>query len=212
MLQFAAILACCLFVALLLWAEHRQNVKLKWISKPAASAAFVVTALAAGAPESSYGLWVLAALALCMAGDVFLIPKGERTFLAGMAAFAAGHAAYIGAFLSGGPAATQVFFAGAAAMTVFTGISLRWLWPHLGDFKAPVAIYSAIIAVMVACAFLASPPGAQAPSLLVIAGAAGFAVSDVSVAKDKFIAPEFFNRAWGLPLYYGAQLLLAASV
>ncbi|GJL91004.1 lysoplasmalogenase [Hyphococcus sp.] len=210
--QAAAILICCFFVALLLWAEYRGQRRLKWIAKPAASAAFVLTALSAGAFESTYGLWVLAALILCMAGDILLMPKGERSFLAGMAAFAAGHAAYIGAFMSGGPTVRPLFLFGAALMALFASLSLRWLWPYLGSFRAPVSVYSAIIAVMVATSFLASPPEASEPSLMVIAGAIGFAVSDLSVAKDKFIAPKFFNRAWGLPLYYGAQLLLAASV
>lgn len=207
------VLLCAVSTALLLLAEWRDNRRLKWAAKPAASLCFVLAGVSAGALESFYGLWVLAALILCMAGDVLLIPRGDKTFLAGMGAFGAGHAAYIGAFLSGGGLApTPLFFAGALAMAVFAGLMLRWLWPHLGAFRTPVAAYSAIIAVMVATSLLAGPPDRPSPSWLVIAGAAGFAVSDVAVARDKFVAPEFFNRAWGLPLYYGAQLLLAASV
>jgi len=45
-----------------------------------------------------------------------------------------------------------------------------------------------------------------------LAGAVTFYVSDLSVARDRFLAPGFVNRLWGLPLYYGAQLLLAGSV
>lgn len=206
------VLLCALSTALLLWAEFRENRALKWAAKPAASLFFVAVALASGAADSAYGLWVLGALVFCMAGDILLIPAGEKTFLAGMGAFAAGHAAYIAAFLSGGPETAPLFFAGALAMAVFALAMLRWLWPHLGAFRAPVAAYTAIIAVMVAASFLAEPPGRASPSWLVIAGAVGFAVSDVAVARDKFVAPGFFNRAWGLPLYYGAQLLLAASV
>ena len=212
MMQAAAIGICAVFVGLLLWAERRGDARLKWIAKPGASAAFVAVALAGGTLGSAYGLWVLAALLCCMAGDILLIPKGEKTFLAGMAAFAAGHAAYIGAFQSGAPELTPLVFGAAAAMAVFAGLSLRWLWPHLGAFRAPVAIYSTIIAIMVVASFLAAPPAMAAPSAMVIAGAVGFAVSDIAVARDKFVAPGFFNRAWGLPLYYGAQLLLAASV
>ncbi len=203
---------CAGFVALLLFAERGRHVRLRWIAKPLASLAFVLAGLAGGAFESAYGLWVLAALALCMAGDVLLIPTGEKTFLAGMGAFAAGHAAYIGAFLSGGADLTPLFFAGAAGMIVFAVLSLRWLWPHLGAFRGPVAGYTVIIAAMVATSFLAAPPARPTPSLLVIAGAVGFAVSDLAVARDKFVAPGFINRVWGLPLYYGAQLMLAASV
>ncbi len=203
---------CLCFVGLLLWAEAKADTRLRWIAKPAASAAFVAAALAGGAADSAYGIWVLAALVLCMAGDVLLIPAREKTFLAGMGAFAAGHAAYVGAFLAGGPNLTPLFFAGAAAMTIFAVAASRWLWPHLGAFRSPVAGYTAIIAVMAATSLLAQPPALASPSALVVAGAVGFAISDLAVARDKFVSPNFFNRAWGLPLYYGAQLLLAASV
>ncbi len=45
-----------------------------------------------------------------------------------------------------------------------------------------------------------------------LAGAVSFYVSDLSVARDRFLAPGFSNRIWGLPLYYGGQPLLAWSV
>jgi hypothetical protein len=31
------------------------------------------------------------------------------------------------------------------------------------------------------------------------------------VARDRFVSHQFVNRAWGLPLYYAAQLLLATT-
>lgn len=199
-------------VALLLWAERREDARLRWSAKPAASLCFILTALAAGALDSIYGLWVLTALILCMAGDVFLIPSGRKTFLAGMGAFAAGHAAYVGAFLSGAPAPGLLFLGAALSMAAFAGFSLRWLWPHLGDFRWPVAAYTAIIAVMAATSVLADPPSMETPALPVIIGAVSFAVSDLSVARQQFVRPAFLNKAWGLPLYFGAQLVLAASV
>jgi hypothetical protein len=45
----------------------------------------------------------------------------------------------------------------------------------------------------------------------VVVGALAFTASDVSVARDRFVQPAFHNRAWGLPLYFGAQLLLAMT-
>ena len=42
--------------------------------------------------------------------------------------------------------------------------------------------------------------------------ALGFAISDVSVARDRFVAPGFVNAAWGLPLYFASQLAFASSV
>jgi uncharacterized membrane protein YhhN len=42
-------------------------------------------------------------------------------------------------------------------------------------------------------------------------GALAFTASDISVARDRFARHEFLNRAWGLPLYYAAQLLIAST-
>jgi hypothetical protein len=59
---------------------------------------------------------------------------------------------------------------------------------------------------------LAAGSFAARPSLLLLTGAIGFYLSDLSVARDRFVAPGFVNRLWGIPLYYGAQLLFAWSV
>jgi uncharacterized membrane protein YhhN len=50
------------------------------------------------------------------------------------------------------------------------------------------------------------------PSLPILIGALAFFLSDLSVARNRFVAPGFVNRLWGLPLYYAAQLLLASSI
>ena len=43
-------------------------------------------------------------------------------------------------------------------------------------------------------------------------GAVLFFVSDLAVARDKFVGASFVNRAWGLPAYYAGQLLIAWSL
>jgi len=48
--------------------------------------------------------------------------------------------------------------------------------------------------------------------VLVFAGAACFYMSDILVARDRFLSNEFFNRLVGLPLYYLGQFLIAFSV
>jgi uncharacterized membrane protein YhhN len=50
---------------------------------------------------------------------------------------------------------------------------------------------------------------AAGPQLLI--GAVMFAVSDIFVARDRFVSPSVANRLWGLPLYYAAQLIFALS-
>ena len=78
------IVACLIAVVALLWAEKRDNVRLRWLTKPTASAAFVLVALSGGALNTGYGHWILAALIFCMLGDIFLIPSGRRPLLPGM--------------------------------------------------------------------------------------------------------------------------------
>ena len=47
---------------------------------------------------------------------------------------------------------------------------------------------------------------------LVLAGAIAFYLSDLTVARDRFVTRGFENRIVGLPLYYTGQVLLALSV
>jgi uncharacterized membrane protein YhhN len=48
--------------------------------------------------------------------------------------------------------------------------------------------------------------------LVLYAGAALFYLSDLAVARQRFVAPGFENKLIGLPLYYAGQLLLASAV
>ncbi len=212
MTAITLIIACAIAVGVLLIAEYNGISRLKWAAKPAASLLFVLLALASGASESGYGVFILAGLVFCLIGDVFLIPDSKKSFLAGMAAFGLGHSAYIAAFLTNAADVSGLFVLAATAMALLSAGALRWLWPKLGALKWPVAGYSAIIAVMASTSVLAAPPLRPAPYWPAIIGAFAFAISDLAVARDQFIARNFFNRLWGLPLYYGGQLLLAASV
>lgn len=202
-------LACLACAAGLVVAEARQAQAARAALKSAASALFILTALAAGGLASGYGQIIVAGLILCALGDVLLLSAAARLFLAGMAAFALGHGAYIAAFLLTGPDAGLATAGAAVFMGGFSFIMLRWLWPHLGDFRLPVIGYVVIISVMAAASI---PASLAARDWRIGAGAVLFAISDIAVARDRFIKDEFRNRLWGLPLYYGAQLFIASSV
>ncbi|MDP7453893.1 MAG: lysoplasmalogenase family protein, partial [Arenicellales bacterium] len=66
-----------------------------------------------------------------------------------------------------------------------------------------------VITCMVICAAGAV---ANAATPMILLGALMFYVSDLAVARDRFVATGFGNRVWGLPLYYGGQLVLASSI
>jgi uncharacterized membrane protein YhhN len=206
-MQFA--LATTAATAALLVAERRGSRIGVWLAKPLASAGFVGAALAAGALGSGYGRWILAGLGLSFLGDVLLIPReSPRCLRAGLASFLLGHLAYTAAFALRGldPLTWAVALAAVLAPSL---LALRWLAPHLGpSLRAPVAAYLVVISVMLVCA--AATVG-RAGNPAIFAGALAFYASDLAVARQRFVAPAFANKAWGLPLYFGGQLLLASS-
>ena len=205
MLPFVVLTLAALFA--LLVAEARGAEAARWIAKPLASTGFVGAAVAAGALSSGAGRVVLAALVLCWLGDVLLIPRGGPAFRAGLASFLLGHVAFVVAFLLRGASAAPTALA-AAALAPAAWLALRWLHPHVpASLRAPVLAYVVVISLMVACAAGTWPSAGVVP----LVGALLFYVSDLAVARDRFVAHGFANRAWGLPLYYTATLVLAST-
>lgn len=200
----AAAAFTALTVIWLLVAE-RTGSTARLVAKPLASGGFLAVAVAAGALDSGFGRWMLAGLVLAALGDVFLLGNTERAFLAGLGSFLAAQAVYGGAFVVRGisPAGLwAVIPLGMFALGVF-----RWLGPHLPErMRGPVAAYAVAISAM---GVLAVATAVESWDARLPAGAFLFIVSDLAVARDHFVSPGFLNRLWGLPLYYGAQLLLA---
>jgi uncharacterized membrane protein YhhN len=203
-------LATGLAVAGLLVAEHRGSRAGKCLAKPLASTGFLLVALAQGALDHGYGRAVLGALALGWLGDVLLLSEGvSRAFRAGLASFLLGHLAFAAAFALRGLDAAWLAGGGLAVLALALPV-LLWLRPHVPDpMRVPVAAYVTVISLMVASA--AGSFGAGAPGLVLL-GAVLFFFSDLAVARERFVAKNFTNKLWGLPFYYGGQLLLAASV
>jgi uncharacterized membrane protein YhhN len=85
----------------------------------------------------------------------------------------------------------------------------RWLSPSVrGKLRRPVQAYLVVISSMVALSLATAI--AHGGFGLVLA-ATMFFLSDVLVAREKFVASAFANRLVGLSLYYVAQLLFATS-
>jgi len=195
-------------VAALLLTEA-QYPRLEWLFKPLAALCFVALALHLDALQSVYGRWLLAGLLLCLLGDVLLIAKSDAAFLAGLASFLLGHLLYGVAFLTL-PLNPTALLAGVVLAAALLGTTLRWLWPEVpAPMRAPVAAYMlAIGAMLVLATGSIGVPGAG----FIVAGAWGFAISDIFVARQQFVKTEPINRRLGLPLYFAAQLTLAYSL
>lgn len=177
-----------------------------FVAKPLASTGFLMTAAANGAFESSFGVAVFVALVFSFWGDVFLMSKAARWFRAGLFSFLAGHVAFAVAFAMSGVAWGYGGVALLVMVPVGIGVS-SWLLPQVrGGMVGPVVAYMVVITIMVALAVGAFGAGA---AWFVPAGAVAFYLSDLSVARERFVTSSIINRLWGLPMYYLAQQLFA---
>lgn len=206
-------------LAVLLVAERQKWPQKIWI-KAATSTAFVAIAISGGAPvgdTSRYAESILVGLALGWIGDVCLAKPGRGWFLGGLIAFLAGHLAYVVAFAAIAPPGTWLRAWMALPLCV-SAAALIWLWPHAGKMRGAVLAYVAVITAMVIGAIatalkLTELDGGTPPlAVKILLGATLFYASDLAVARERFVTSSFFNRAWGLPAYYTAQVLIAWSV
>jgi uncharacterized membrane protein YhhN len=188
-----------LALAGLLWAEVRDRPVARGLAKTACALAFVGVGLAGGVHGRYAGL-VVAALVLSAAGDVLLLARGERAFLAGLGSFLLAHLAYAAAFA---PSSSRPAILLPVVVATVAGV-LAWLWPHLGAMRLPVVAYCTVIGAMVWLAL-------GVPDPLVRLGALLFFVSDLFVARGRFVRPGKVNQLVGWPLYFGGQFLLALS-
>jgi uncharacterized membrane protein YhhN len=206
--------AAVLLLLGLLLSEKKESIRGLLLTKPFLSALFVATALSGPCPDPEYSDPILGGLILCMAGDIFLIFFDRKgLFLAGLVSFLAGHVLYAVAFFSlAGPGrGSWIVIAPALLVSVAVFVRLR---PHLGKMLVPVLAYVAIITAMVigAAALLDTETVRFPGRALAFSGALLFYVSDIFVARQRFMIRNFFNRAVGLPLYFAGQFMIAFSI
>lgn len=197
-------------VAAMLFADVSGRRWLEWIGKPSASLAFLALGLyTASGNDAATTQAFIAALAFSVVGDVALMGRTNASFLVGLSAFLLGHVAFVVAFLLRGVALSALaLWAVPAAVCAFG--AWRWLGPHVeGRMRGPVLVYMAVISTMAVCS-LASH--AQSPAPVLVVAALAFFISDLAVAREKFVAQTVVNRCWGLPLYFGAQILFASHL
>jgi uncharacterized membrane protein YhhN len=204
-------LAAPLLIALL-FSERRELSAWILATKTPLSGLFVLTAVMRPHAPGTYFSFLLFGLLCCLAGDICLAFRERRMFLAGLFAFLCGHVMYLFGFI----ALSGITAWGILGLLAAVPIAWRvycWLSPHLGVMRLPVILYIAAISLMVAAASGVAGDQ-QMPErlrLFVPCGALSFYLSDIFVARQRFVTPSFFNRLAGLPLYYLGQFLLALS-
>lgn len=153
------------------------------------------------------GRLTAAGLVLSALGDV-LLDAGR--FLPGLFAFLAAHVAYVAAFLS---VARRPALARALPFVAWGAGAFALLGPGLGSMTLPVAVYVAVIMIMMwrAAARVASAGTPALAAALGLAGALAFGISDTLIAFDRFDAPIAGVRLPIMLLYWLGQWGIAAS-
>ena len=198
---------------LLLYFETRKPSPGLLPTKGMLSLLFIVTALIQPHHLPVYFGWMLAGLICCFAGDILLALPQRRAFLFGLVAFLIGHVCYVAAFW--GLMRWNLMTLLGSAVAVAAGVAVyRWLKPHLGRMHLPVVCYMVVISGMLigACSLFGNGTLAFDGRAAVGVGAICFYISDLFVARDRFVTTVALNRMIGLPLYYVGQFLLALSI
>ncbi len=214
MIDILILIAAPVLLGGLLYAEKRDSMAGRILTKPFLSALFVAVALTGPRTETGYFGLMLAGLVCCMAGDIFLIFfASPKLFLAGLVAFLTGHILYTAAFFTMSHPGMPTVITGLCSVAV-SGAVFAWLRPHLGKMLLPVAAYMTIITVMVigASSILGDRAADLSGRTLLFSGAFLFYCSDIFVARQKFVVSQYVNRLVGLPLYYAAQFMIAFSI
>ncbi|MDP2968317.1 MAG: lysoplasmalogenase [Deltaproteobacteria bacterium] len=196
-----------------LYYEKKKNKMPLLITKSTLSLLFVMTALQQPYSVPAYYHYLFVGLIFCLIGDVCLALPQKKAFMGGLVAFLVGHVLYIFSFSSLIPISywisTGLFIVfGASALTFF------WLHPHLKSMLIPVLIYILVITIMVTGAWAVFWKSSFQISgrALILTGSLCFYLSDLFVARHRFIKEEYRNRLLGLPLYYTGQFMLAFSI
>ncbi|HSC55311.1 MAG TPA: lysoplasmalogenase [Phnomibacter sp.] len=154
---------------------------------------------------------IVAALLFSWIGDCALL-RGEQPlfFIAGLVSFLIAHVFYILYFHRHRDKAKKwslpvwmILLIGVYSVGLFL-----YLLPSLGSMKIPVAIYTAIITLMLIKAISSKKQATVKAYLLFVGGAICFVLSDSALAINKFAQP-FATSSFVIMITYGlAQWLL----
>ena len=213
MMDLAVLFTALVLLILLLASEKQGRTPRGAVIKGCVSALFVAAALIQPHPVPAYYYRILAGLVFGLIGDVCLAIPGNRSFRIGLFAFLAGHILYVWAF-AGLTALDDWFSPVQLIVLAFSGGAFWWLRPHVGRMMVPVVVYLVVITLMLAGAWAVfrHPGLGEMARGFVWTGALCFYLSDLFVARHRFVTNQYLNRLIGLPLYYVGQFLLAFSV
>lgn len=191
------------------WAVATRNRPVVVVAKPAALLALIAVALVGDSLSSTPGRWLVVALVLCLAGDVFLLGDSEPAFLGGLSSFLLGHLAYVVVFVTLGLAEPAWGLIGLMALIAVV-LATRQVIPAAhreggGVLAGAVTAYMFVIGAMVVAAWMTG-------EWLIGLGATTFMVSDSVLALAKFVRRRDHSDLAVMVTYHLGQALIVAGV
>lgn len=192
-----------------LYAEYRSLATLVYVAKPCTTSLLVILALLANSPERMYQIPIVIGLCLSLAGDVFLMLRGDH-FLAGLVCFLAAHVAYIVAFSTGVGIGHNAGL--LLPYLLLAVVVLAYLWRYLGRLRLPVVAYVVALVLMAWQAAVRAEVMTSVFTVAAAVGAALFVISDAVLAINRFALKFRAAQAIIMSTYVIAQAFIALSV
>jgi uncharacterized membrane protein YhhN len=203
LLGVAAVLAAGDWLAVV-----RDDKRLEFVCKPGALAALIGVALALDPAHPDVRAWFVLALALSLAGDVFLMLPSDR-FVAGLASFLLAHVAYVIGLTRHGGSAEALFFAALPVVIVTAILGARFLRAARAsghdELVGALVAYMTVIAAMVTCALASG-------NALAALGPVLFMASDALIAETRFVGARRWAPVAIMVTYHLGQAGLTLSL
>ena len=203
------LLAFTLAVAVVDWIAVAQGSKpLEYLAKPLTMVLLIATTISLDPVDPAVRTWFVIALALSLAGDVFLMLP-QDLFVFGLAAFLLGHIAYVVGMhvdgISGGRFLVGIVVVMLLLAVIGTLILRGVRAGNEPQLAGPVVAYMFVISAMVASAIGTGHVAA-------VAGAGSFYASDALIAWNRFVRETPHARVAIMVTYHLAQVGLVLSL
>tara|TARA_B110000495_G_C22753440_1_gene441371 strand:- start:27 stop:608 length:582 start_codon:yes stop_codon:yes gene_type:complete len=164
---------------------------------------------------NSFAKLMLTGFFFAWIGDTLLIfePKHPVFFMLGLGAFLITHILYIVAFTKKGTVNSNIaqLKKKPYLILIFAMLGLglyTMFYPNLADLAIPVAIYTAVIIIMVLAAINRNSITNSDSYKLCLIGALLFMLSDMTLAVNKFFMPIDYAGLYLIVLYMAGQYLI----
>ena len=184
--------------------------ELRWLElacKPATTALLLAVAVALEPADPLRQQWFVGALGASLAGDVLLMLRGDR-FLAGVAAFAIAHVAYIAGLLTAATSLPGLAFGIGLAGALGALIGARVLARAVATSRELAVPLSAYLVAASGTVVVAGASGLVAA----LVGAVLFYLSDALIGWHRFVTHLPWAPVTIMVTYHLAQLGLVLSL